>query len=154
MVSIPAGSFLMGSNDGRKDEKPVHTVKVSGFEMSAYEITQGQYKAVMGENPSHFLENDNLPVEKVSWLDAIKFCNALSYQMNLNACYNEDKRVCNYSMNGFRLPTEAEWEYACRAGNLTNYNSGNDASNLAHTAWYIDNSGHRTHPVGVKSPNS
>jgi formylglycine-generating enzyme required for sulfatase activity len=138
MVRIPGGTFEMGSTDGDKDEIPVHTVTLSAFEMSATEITQGQYKAVMGKNPSHFTGDDNLPVESVSWNDAVSFCRALSQKTG----------------SEFRLPTEAEWEYACRAGTTTKYSLGDNASDLARAGWYFSNSSLKTHPVGQKTPNA
>jgi len=111
MVSIPAGAFDMGSNNGGADEKPVHRVYVDGFYMGKYEVTQGQWQAVMGNNPSRF-EGDNLPMEQVSWDDCQEFIRKLN------------------SMTGkqYRLPTEAEWEYACRAGTTTAFSWGNSIS--------------------------
>lgn len=130
LVSIPEGSFLLGSNEGNNDEKPIHTVTLSAFSMSATEITRGQYKAVMGSNPSQFTKDDNLPENRVSWVDAIKFCNALSDKAGLSRCYIESTGECNFSRNGFRLPTEAEWEYACRAGTISKYYFGTQLSDL------------------------
>jgi formylglycine-generating enzyme required for sulfatase activity len=138
MVPIPGGTFEMGTNVGPGDDKPVHSVTLSAFEMSATEITQGQYKAVMGTNPSMFTGDDNLPVENVSWNDAVAFCRALSQKTG----------------GEFRLPTEAEWEYACRAGTTTVYNLGDAESDLARAGWYNSNSNSTTHPVGQKTPNS
>ena len=138
MVPIPAGSFQMGSYDGESDEKPTHTVTLSAFEMSSEEITQGQYKVVMGKNPSWFTGDNNLPVENVSWNDAVEFCRALSQNTG----------------SKFRLPTEAEWEDACRAGSVTYYYTGNSASDLGKAGWYKGNSGSKTHPVGQKRPNA
>jgi formylglycine-generating enzyme required for sulfatase activity len=140
MVEIPAGSFCMGSNNGNADEKPVHQVTINySFYMGKYEVTQAQWQAVMGNDPSHFKGDFaepfiNLPVEQVSWEDAQSFINKL-----------------NESNDGFRyrLTTEAEWEYACRAGT-----TGDDAGNLGEMAWYKDNSGGRTHAVGTKQPNA
>lgn len=150
MVQIPGGTFQMGSlfeDDPRnpfkgkgnfKDEQPVHSVTLSAFEMSATEITQGQYMALMGTNPSRFTGDDNLPVESVSWNDAVAFCRALSLKTG----------------SEYRLPTEAEWEYACRAGTSTKYYTGNSESDLARAGWYDGNSGMKTHPVGQKTPNA
>ena len=150
LVSIPAGTFQMGQTG---IAEPVHTVTLFAFEMSAYETTQGQYTAVIGSNPSHFTEDNNLPVEQVSWNDAIMFCNALSTKAGLQPCYNESSGACDFSKNGFRLPTEAEWEYACRAGSTTTYNLGDAESDLARAGWYRSNSSSKTHPVGGKTPN-
>lgn len=120
MISIPAGTFEMGSNwelhpknplRGKgffKADQPVHTVTLSAFSMSATEVTQGQYKAVIGTNPSRFTGDDNLPVERVSWRDAIRFCNALSDKAGFMQCYDESTGSCDFTRNGFRLPTEAE----------------------------------------------
>ncbi|MFC1694466.1 SUMF1/EgtB/PvdO family nonheme iron enzyme, partial [Candidatus Latescibacterota bacterium] len=155
MVSIPAGSFEMGSNDGAENEKPVHTVTLDySFEMSAYEITQGQYETVAGENPSYFSGSDNLPVEDVSRTDILKFCNSLSDKDGLERCYDEDSWDCDFTKNGYRLPTEAEWEYACRAGTTTKYYTGDSESDLAQAGWYEGNSEKKTHSVGQKEPNA
>ncbi|MDZ8186800.1 MAG: bifunctional serine/threonine-protein kinase/formylglycine-generating enzyme family protein [Nostoc sp. ChiSLP02] len=111
MVSIPGGTFIMGSaeNEGKANERPQHQVKVSAFFMGKYEITQAQYEAIMGTNPSYFRTNDaNRPVESVSWNDAVEFCQKLSQK----------------TRRTYRLPSEAEWEYACRAGTTTPFYFG------------------------------
>jgi formylglycine-generating enzyme required for sulfatase activity len=148
-VSITAGNFSMGQIG---IAEPVHKVTLSAFEMSVYEITQGQYKLVMGSNLSYYTGDDNRPVEQVKWNDAIKYCNALSVKAGFQPCYDEKTGDCDFSKNGFRLPTESEWEYACRAGSMTTYNLGNAESDLARAGWYMGNSA-ETHPVGQKSPN-
>ena len=137
MVSLPAGQFLMGSPDSDY-EKPPHQVKVNSFAIGKYPVTQAQYEAVMGTNPSHFQNNPQNPVEKVSWDDAQAFCQKLS----------------QITGKTYGLPTEAEWEYACRAGTTTRYYFGDDASQLGDYAWYIANSQSKTHPVGQKKPNA
>jgi formylglycine-generating enzyme required for sulfatase activity len=142
LVYIPAGEFLMGSSefdsdaDAYKYEKPQHLVKVSSFYMGRYPVTQAQWQTVMGNNPSNF-KGDDHPVEKVSWHDAVAFCQRLSEQTSKE----------------YRLPTEAEWEYACRAGTTTKYYFGEDANQLSEYAWYSQNAGSKTHPVGQKQPN-
>jgi formylglycine-generating enzyme required for sulfatase activity len=136
MVSLPAGQFLMGSSE-RDNEKPPHQVKVNSFAIGKYPVTQAQYQAVMGTNPSHFKNNPQNPVEKVSWNDAQAFCQKLS----------------QITGKTYRLPTEAEWEYACRAGTTTRYYFGDDDNQLGDYAWYSGNSGNKTHPVGQKKPN-
>ena len=154
MIDIPGGSFRMGSNDGDSDEKPIHMVTISSFMMSKYEVTQGQYQTVMGSNPSHFL-GSNRPVETVYWYDAVKFCNALSKREGLTPCYSGSgiNTRCNWNANGYRLPTEAEWEYACRAGTTTEYHTGNGSSALDRAGWYPRNSDNQTHEVGRKQAN-
>jgi formylglycine-generating enzyme required for sulfatase activity len=150
-VLIPPGSFMMGSTNGDDDQKPVHQVTINySFYMGKYEITQAQWQQVMGNNPSNF-KGGNLPVERVSWNDAIAFIARLNGQ-------NDGFR--------YKLPTEAEWEYACRAGTTGDY-----AGDLDAMAWYFANSGNtrlsgkgfydklkpnnnRTHPVGTKLPNA
>jgi formylglycine-generating enzyme required for sulfatase activity len=138
LVNIPAGSFRMGNDNGASDEKPVHTVNLKAFRMSKYPITQKQYMAVMGVNPSHFTGDENFPVEKVSWHDAVKFCDKLS----------------TITGQTVKLPTEAQWEYACRAGSAGKYCFGDDANQLENYAWYDKNSGSKTHPVGQKRSNN
>ncbi|MEP6913042.1 MAG: formylglycine-generating enzyme family protein, partial [bacterium] len=133
LVYVPPGRFMMGSNNGDSDEKPIHEVDImKGFYMGRYEVTQSEWQQVMGNSPSKF-KGDNLPVESVSWLDAQEFIQKLN-QMNDGYAY--------------RLPTEAEWEYACRAGTTGDY-----AGNLDSMAWYENNSGNQTHAVGQKQSN-
>jgi formylglycine-generating enzyme required for sulfatase activity len=143
-VLIPAGEFDMGSpsdEEGRcTDEGPVHHVNIGkAFYMTKYEVTQKQWREIMGDNPSIFKGDDDLPVETVSWDDVQEFIKKL----------NEKEGTDKY-----RLPSEAEWEYACRAGTTTRYSFGDDESNLGDYAWYYENSDYETHPVGQKKPNS
>jgi formylglycine-generating enzyme required for sulfatase activity len=135
MVWITPGSFQMGSENGGSDEKPVHQVTIgSGFYMGKTELTQAQWKAVMGTDPSHF-KGDDLPVEQVSWIDAQEFIRKLNEMESASGLV-------------YRLPTEAEWEYACRAGTTGDY-----AGDLDSMAWYDKNSNNQTHPIGKKAPN-
>jgi formylglycine-generating enzyme required for sulfatase activity len=172
---IPAGAFLMGSpeDDGEADddEKPQHRVEIrKPFYLGVYEINQAQYQAVTGENPSWFSPNgggkDKIagrstgehPVENVSWLDAVKFCNKLSEMEGLKPFYEihgEKVQVSDWTGPGYRLPKEAEWEYACRANAPTpqRYTFGDNPGSLGKFAWYSENSGSATHPVGEKDPN-
>ncbi len=157
LVLIPAGEFLMGSpasdNYATFDEQPTHQVRITRpFYLGVHEVTQGQYRAVAGQNPSHLKGSDDLPVESVSWSDAIAFCNKLSEREGLKPYYQVGGGL-HGGGDGYRLPTEAEWEYACRAGSTTRYCFGDDAANLGGFAWYGDNSNVKTHPVGQKRPN-
>ncbi|MDL2330204.1 formylglycine-generating enzyme family protein [Desulfosarcina sp. OttesenSCG-928-A07] len=141
-VLIPAGSFNMGCNpnfeDCYDDEHPQHSVTLSQpFYLGKYEVTQEQWLAVMGGNPSKFMGRSN-PVEQVSWNDVQTFIRQL----------NEKESTGRY-----RLPTEAEWEYAARAGSTSTYCFGDDADQFGQYAWYDGNSGDKTHPVGQKPPN-
>ncbi|HEX3019252.1 MAG TPA: SUMF1/EgtB/PvdO family nonheme iron enzyme [Chitinispirillaceae bacterium] len=134
MVEIPAGTFSMGdSEDG-----PIHKVTLSPFKMGAMQVTQRQYEEIMKSNPSNFKGDPDRPVENVSWEDAIKFCEKLS-QLKQVKC---------------QLPTEAQWEYACRAGSESKYCFGDDNEKLQDYAWFAENSGHTTQPVGKKNPNA
>ena len=135
--SFPGGTFTMG--DGNT---PHHVTLTQPFELGVYEVTQEQYEAVMGTNPSRFKGSQN-PVEQVSWDDAVEFCRKLS---ELPA-----EKKAGYV---YRLPTEAEWEYACRAGTTTEYSYGDSDSKLGAYGWYEGNSGRTTHPVGKKKPNA
>ena len=146
LVWIPLGSFQMGSPDAEEGrnadrEGPVHRVKISnGFWMGKYEVTQQQYEQVMGSNPSKFKGGKN-PVEKVNWHHAKAFCEAVTEKTGRTV----------------RLPREAEWEYACRAGTKTRYYTGDDEGDLAEAAWYKGTGGkrpHPPHPVGQKTPNA
>ncbi len=156
MVVIPAGSFEMGNRKGREDERPPHNVWVDSFLLDKHEVTQAEYQKLglidAFPDPSHF-KGPDLPVEQVTWPQAARFCNARSRFEGLQPCYNEDTGACDFRANGYRLPTEAEWEYACRAGSDTDYSFGNDARRLADFAWFADNSAKKTHPVGQKKPN-
>jgi formylglycine-generating enzyme required for sulfatase activity len=155
---IEGGTFTMGSpsnETGRQgNEGPQHQVTVSAFYMGKNLVTQAEYEAVMGTNPSS-RKGSNLPVERVSWNEAAEYCNKLSQRERLTPAYqiSGNSVTCNWNANGYRLPTEAEWEYACRAGTTTAYNTGsNTISN--DTGWYRDNSGNTSHPVGQKPANA
>lgn len=131
-VLITGGTFEMGSPDTeawRSEDETQHTVTVSNFYMSMYEVTQAEYTEVMGSNPSSF-SGDTLPVETVSWLDAIRYCNARSELEGLKPAYSIEGQTVTWerSADGYRLPTEAEWEYACRAGTTTPFNTENSIS--------------------------
>jgi len=169
MVLVEGGSFMMGSNDGDSDEKPEHRVTISSFLIGKCQVTQALWENTMGNNPSDF-RGANRPVENVSWLDATEFCNELSRKEGLTPCYkngitgmeeffswlDETKEkviLCDFTANGYRLPTEAEWEYAARGGNKSRgykYSGGDDFDAVG---WYDKNSGVRSKEVDKKQPN-
>jgi formylglycine-generating enzyme required for sulfatase activity len=163
MVKIPAGSFNNGSS----------VVTLSSFLLGKYDVTQAQYAAVIGSNPSSFLGDTSRPVEQVNWYDALVFCNTLSMQEGLRPVYSIagstdpaswgtvptsesttwDSATMDLSAEGYRLPTEAEWEYAAMGGNLTHGYTYAGSNSIDGVAWYTANSGSTTHPVGQKAPN-
>jgi len=176
MVKIEGGTFTMGSpkdEHGRTSDEIQHQVTLSGFYIGKYEVTQKQYEAVMDYNPSYF-KGANLPVEKVSWYNAVEFCNKLSKKEGREPVYtmtdverngsniSEAKVTADWSKNGYRLPTSAEWEYACRAGTTTAFNTGNnittEQANFGKEGVSIfeEAAGKktRTTPVGTFKPNA
>jgi formylglycine-generating enzyme required for sulfatase activity len=154
MVYLPGGQFLMGTEKGNADEAPVHQVTVSAFLMDKFEVTHELLAKAQLPNPSHWQDNPKKPVERVRWRDAKQYCNERSLLEKLKPCYNEKTADfdCDYTANGYRLPTEAEWEYACRAGERGPYDFGS-ADKLRQYAWFADNAGEKTHAVGEKKPN-
>jgi formylglycine-generating enzyme required for sulfatase activity len=153
MVLIPAGRFAMGSANGKEDETPVHEVQLSAFLMDRCEMTQANYAKLCPINGSHFKGPDR-PVEMISWDDAALYCNKRSRAEGFEPCYDEDTGACNFAANGYRLPTEAEWEYACRAGTSGDYSFGSDKRQLGQYAWFADNANKRTQPAAKKKPNA
>jgi formylglycine-generating enzyme required for sulfatase activity len=194
MVSLPGGTYAMGSDfyparyfhliDDRpiridtilNSERPVHFVSVSPFMISSTEITHEQFQAVMDFNPSYYIGMTNMPVENVKWRQAVDFCNGLSELMGLSLCYDEDYN-CDFDANGFRLPTEAEWEFASIGGTDQEFSFGDSEANLipygewelvghsiddtvgivhsslARYGWYRGNSESKPSPVAYKEPN-
>ncbi|MBZ0197523.1 MAG: SUMF1/EgtB/PvdO family nonheme iron enzyme [Ignavibacteriaceae bacterium] len=159
MVFVEGGTFTMGCTSEQGDdcyywEKPVHQVTMSDFYIGKYEVTQELWVSVMGSNPSDF-KGSKLPVERVSWYEAVEFCNRLSDKEGLQRAYSGSGAniTCDFNSNGYRLPTEAEWEYAARGGKLTMRYKYSGSDNTGAVAWYGDNSGGKTHAVGLKQPN-
>ncbi|MDE6050289.1 MAG: formylglycine-generating enzyme family protein [Paramuribaculum sp.] len=137
MIKVVGGTYKMGSNDGSSHEKPVHDETVATFQIGKTEVTQELWQAVMGSNPSNFKGEANLPVEMVSWTE----CN--TFITKLNAATGKN----------FRLPTEAEWEYAARGGNKSQGYTYSGSNTIGDVAWYDGNSSSKTHPVAQKQPN-
>jgi formylglycine-generating enzyme required for sulfatase activity len=200
MVFVKGGTFQMGSNDGESDEKPIHSVTVSDFYIGKYEVTQKEWQDVMGNNPSLTDRGigDNHPVNQVTWYGILVFYNKLSMKEGFTPVYSIsgstnpdnwgnvptsgnstwDAVTCNWNANGYRLPTEAEWEYAARGGSTGSPTTYAGSNNIDKVAWYASNSGDKiidadyikktdtenfdkrildngckTHPVGTKKPN-
>ncbi len=161
LVRIKRGTFMMGSPEGRAGflaNTPEHGVTLThDFWMCQTEVTQAQWEAVMGDNPSNCTYGcgPKLPVHNVSWEMAVDFLNELSRRENLAPCYEKADGTWSWdrSCDGYRLPTEAEWEYATRAGTTSAYSFGDDASRLGKYAWFDDNSGNKAHEVAGKEPN-
>jgi len=154
MVYLPGGEFTMGSDKANADEAPPHKVNVSPFLIDKYEVTHEMFSKAQLPNPSHWQDNPKKPVERVRWRDAKQYCNERSLLEGLKPCYNEKTADwdCDYTSNGYRLPAEAEWEYACRAGTDGSYDFG-QADKLRQYAWFGENAEQKTHAVGAKKPN-
>lgn len=144
MIAVDSGIF----------EREGYDITVSSFEIGKFPVTQKLYQSIMGKNPSNF-KGENRPVECVSWLDAVEFCNALSKKDGLSSCYSGrgSSIKCNFNANGYRLPTEAEWEFAARGGNQSDGYEYSGSDDLDEVGWFKYNSRNETHDVGQKKPN-
>jgi formylglycine-generating enzyme required for sulfatase activity len=167
-VRVEGGTFQMGSaSGGDSDERPVHSVTVKSFSMSKYPVTQKEWYEVMGTTIRQqqavaggsrlYGEGDNYPMYYVSWLEAVEYCNKRSIKEGLTPAYSGSGNniTCNWNANGYRLPTEAEWEYAAKGGSLgTLVYEYSGSNNVDSVGWHSGNSGGSTKPVGTKAPNS
>ena len=154
MVFVEGGTFMMGSDDGYPDELPIHEVTLSPFWIGKYQVTKDAWMKIMAIEPSE-IKDGNLPMEQISWLQAIEYCNQRSIHEDLTPCYiiTRDSVFCDFNANGYRLPTEAEWEYAARGGKKSAgfiYSGSNDHDNVA---WHDGNSQNKSHAVGTKKAN-
>lgn len=173
---VEGGTFMMGTADNadysEPDEFPTHQVTISPFIICKHEVTQAEFNRVMNYNPSCFANGDDYPVERVNWYNAIEYCNRLSIRRGLQPCYTytghstnpnfwphnwntyfHNNIVCNWNATGFRLPTEAEWEFAAKGGNFDEGYTYSGSNDLSDVAWYWSNSDSQTHPILTKLPN-
>jgi formylglycine-generating enzyme required for sulfatase activity len=152
MVRIPAGEFTLGDDRGEEDERPAHRVRLAAFYMDVCEVTQASFQAMLGRNPSKARGPDR-PVERVSWYAAVQYCNMRSAREGFKPCYDLKTLACDFTADGYRLPTEAEWEYACRAGTTGRWSFGDNPAGLARHGWFKGCAEKTTHPVKQKRPN-
>jgi formylglycine-generating enzyme required for sulfatase activity len=151
MIQLPGGRFVMG--DKNEVDATPHEVVVSAFAIDRHLVSQELFQKVMGSNPSRW-KGDKNPVEQVRWSDAVTFCNRRSEREGLQPCYDLKTWQCRFDANGYRLPTEAEWEYACRGGTTTAFFFGDSPARLGDYAWFDRNAGGHPHPAGLKQPNA
>ena len=159
MVYVEGGIFQMGSNTGPDEQQPLHQVRVSSFYIGKYEVTQAEYEEIMGSNPSRFKSrtSGDMPVDSVSWSNAVKYCNKRSEAEGFAPCYtvSENSIICDWNANGYRLPSEAEWEYAARGGKHHSAYQYSGSNDIDEVAWSGEgNTEFTTYTVGMKKNNA
>ena len=152
MVLIPENEFTLGDDGGESDEQPAHRVRLAAYYMDVCEVTQASFQAILGRNPSK-AQGPDRPVERISWFTAVQYCNMRSIREGFKPCYNLKTLACDFAADGYRLPTEAEWEYACRAGTTTRWSFGDNPAALARHGWFKGCAERTTHAVKQKQPN-
>jgi formylglycine-generating enzyme required for sulfatase activity len=164
---VDGGSFMMGSEDGEDSEQPVHKVTLNSFYIGKYEVTQGEWQSLMGDDTPYKKLGPNYPVHHIDFYSALAYCNKKSINEGLTPCYSIDGKTnieeantwgsslpeCNFEANGYRLPTEAEWEYAARGGKLSKGFTFSGSDEVDVVAWYDKNTDQNLKPVGTKKPN-
>jgi formylglycine-generating enzyme required for sulfatase activity len=153
MIVISGGWFEMGSSEEDEIDQRLHRVFVSPFWIDKFPVTQEQYESLTGANPSHWKSPHN-PVDRIRWRDAAAYCNARSAADGLRPAYDSATWQCDFEADGYRLPTEAEYEYALRSGSKTAFFFGDSPAELKRYAWFKENSPRGSHPVGEKPPNA
>jgi len=153
MLLLPGGWFEVGSDPAVEKDEKRHRVYVDAFYIDRFEVTQANYQKLVGANPSRY-KDPNCPVDQVRWTQAAAYCNARSRAEGLAACYDPNTWACDFDAGGYRLPTEAEWEYACRAGSQAAWCFGDDEPRLAKHGWYKANQTRGPHAVGRLAPNA
>lgn len=154
LIKVEAGIFIMGSDSTEKEESPPHEVELSSFLIGKYPVTQELWLEYIGKTNS-YNKGDRKPVEQVRWIDSIAFCNVLSKSEGLNPCYLKKGKYLHFDIhaNGYRLPTESEWEFAARGGVESKGFLYSGSNNPFDVGWFKDNSDKRTHDVGLLKPN-